>query len=98
MRILAAAAFVVRSMYHSKNVKIPSQIVFVQDIILLIKHVEDWRYIHQSKQAQIYKYSIRESNTIIDNDCRMGDKFETRTKSVYKYYTWLKGLYEIVQT
>ena len=55
MRIIAAAVFEVQSMYHKIKDNIPGQIYFGRDMILLIKHVADWRYICQSKQTQIKK-------------------------------------------
>ena len=52
-------------------VKSPGRIVFGQEIILPINHVADWRYMRQSKQAQIDKDTIRENTTIIDHDYRL---------------------------
>ena len=53
MGILVAAAFEVQPIYHINKYKIPGQLIFVQDRILPIKHVVQWRYIHQRKQSQI---------------------------------------------
>ena len=84
MGILSAAAFVVISMYHTTKGKSPGQIVFGQDMILPINHVADWRYIRQSKQAQIDKDVICENTTIIDHDYVLGDKVITLNKLAYK--------------
>ena len=67
-------------------------------MILPINHVEDWRYISQRKQTQIYNDVIRKKTTRIDHDYRVGDKVMTLTKSEYKYETPYRGPYEIVQT
>ena len=61
--LLAAAAFDVRSTHHIIKGEVPGQIVFGQYIILPIKHVADWRYMCQRKQAQIEKYSIHKNST-----------------------------------
>ena len=71
MGILASEAFAVRCTDHRTMVKSPGRIVFGQEIILPINHVADWRYMRQSKQAQIDKDTIRENTTIIDHDYRL---------------------------
>ena len=81
-----------------KNVKSPSHLVFGREMILPIKRVEDWRYIRQRKQMKIYKDSICENTTRIDNDYRVGDKVMTITKSEYKYKTPFKVRYGIFHT
>ena len=53
--ILSASALVLNSTYQHVKGKIPEQLVFGRDIILPIMHIENWRYIHQRKQAQIYQ-------------------------------------------
>ena len=80
MGILEAAAFAVSSTYHTNKCKSPSQLVFGQKMILPINHVADWRYIHQRKQAQIYKDVIRETTTAINHNYRAVGKLLTKTK------------------
>ena len=46
--------------------KSPGQLVFGQDMILPIKHVADWRYIHQRKYGKIEKDFMRKSSAIMD--------------------------------
>ena len=58
MRILEEKSFSIRSTYHKVKDKSPGQIVFDQDMIIPIKHVVDWIFICQWKQAQIEKYDI----------------------------------------
>ena len=58
MGILAAAAFLVRSKYHRNRGKSPGQIKFGRYMILPINHILDWKYICESKIAQIDKYLI----------------------------------------
>ena len=49
-----------------------------------IYHLADWRYIRQSKQAQIEKGVIRENTNKIDYNYRVGYQVLIRIKSVYK--------------
>ena len=97
MEILAAAAFVVRSTYHTAKGKSPGQLFFGRDMILPINHVVDWRYIRQRKQMQIDNDIIQENNNRIDQDYRVGDKVITLTNSAYKYKTPYRGPYKIFQ-
>ena len=98
MGILATAAFVVRSTYHTNKCKSPCQLVFGRDIILPINHLEDWRYIRQHKHTQIDNDVIQKNATRTNYNYRVGDKVTTLTKSDYKYKTPFKGPYKIVQT
>ena len=59
MVILAAEAFEVQSMYHKIRYKSPVQMVIGKYMILTIKHIVDWKFMHQHKQAQIEKDAIR---------------------------------------
>ena len=97
MVILSAAAYAVHSTYHTAKDKSTIQLVFGRDMILPINHVSDWRYIRQSKQAQIDNDVIHENTTRIDHDYRVGDKVTTKTKSAYKKILF-KSPYEIVHT
>ena len=67
-------------------------------MILPITHIENWRYIRQSKQTHIDNDVIRENAKRIDHDYRVGDQVMTLTKSAYKYETPYRGPYKIVQT
>ena len=67
-------------------------------MILPINHIVDWRYIRQRKQLQIGKDVIRENTTRIDHYYIVGDELMIITKSLYKYETQFKSLYEIVHT
>ena len=65
MDILAGEAFAVQSTYLWTKQKSQGQLVFGQDMILIIDHIANWRYTPQRKQAQIEKGVIRENSTII---------------------------------
>ena len=73
MGILAAAAFLVRSMYHLTKQNILGQLFFRQDMIIPINQIVNWVYIRQRKQAQIEKDLICENSTIINYDYNIGD-------------------------
>ena len=85
MEILEVAASTVRSTYHQTKGKSTDQLVSGQYMILPIIHVVDLRYIHQRKQAQIYKDVIRKSSTIIDYNYRVGYQVMIRKHAVLKY-------------
>ena len=87
---IASAFFVVQSMYHIIKDKNPVKMIFGWDTILPIKHVADWRYIRQNKQAQIEKDIICKNSTKIDYDYIVGDQFILSYKSSYKYKTPFK--------
>ena len=72
MGILVASAFAVRSTYHQTKEKNPGELVFFQDMILPINHLENWRLILQRKQVQIDKYVIRENSTTVDHGYIIG--------------------------
>ena len=55
MVIIVTEAFGVRATYHRTEQKNPGQLLFGQDMILQINHLENWRLIRQRKQAQIDK-------------------------------------------
>ena len=52
----------------------------------------DWRYIHQCKQAQIYKIFIHGNTTKPNKNYIVGDIVMTRNRSSYKYKTTILSL------
>ena len=91
MGILAAAALEVLSTYQRNKGKCPGQLLFGCDMILPINHIADWKYILQSKQAQIEKYAIYENSTRINHNYRVGDQVMIGNKTSFKYETPFKG-------
>ena len=59
--VLAAAAFAVRSTYHTTLKKMPGQLVFGHDMIFNIQHVANWEFIRKNKQQCIDKNNIAEN-------------------------------------
>ena len=48
--------------------------VFIQEMIIPIMHVDNWRYMCQRKKVKIDRDRIHEISTIIDQDYRVGDQ------------------------
>jgi len=72
--ILSATAFAVRSTYHTTLKHTPGQLVFGQDMILPIKHIANWEYIHQNKQRLIDKNSKAENAERKDHTYKIATK------------------------
>ena len=77
MGTLESEAFEVRSTYHIIKDKSPVRMFFGREIIPPIKHVVDWKYIRQIKQAQIERDIIQENLNIIEYDYRVGFEIES---------------------
>ena len=92
MIIQAASVSVVRPKYHIIKDTSLDRLVLSRYMITPIKMVLDWRYIHQSKQAQIEKYVIHESSTRINYDYKFGYQVMLRKKVAYKCTTQIKDM------
>ena len=68
MGILEESALAVHYTNHSVKDKITGNLDFGRDTIFPIAHVENYRYICQSKQAKIDKDAIRKNYTRIDHN------------------------------
>ena len=74
-------------MHHHNKQTIIGNFVFEQDMILLINHLENWRFIRQRKQEQIKNNIIRENFSRINHDYKIGHKVMVRRNHHYKYQT-----------
>ncbi len=72
--IISAAAFAVRSTYHTTLQKTPGQLVFGRDMIFNIQHEADWKLIKERKQKRIKENNKRENATRIDYTYEVGQK------------------------
>ena len=54
--ILVESYFSISYMYHIIKGKITGQLVIICDIILLIKHIADWKLNHHKKKTHINNY------------------------------------------
>ena len=61
------------------------QLVFGHDMILLIKHKDDWELVRQRKQTRINKYNIFKNNKRVNYDYRVRNKVMLYNNSAYKY-------------
>ena len=71
---LAAAAFAVRSTFHTTLQATPAQLVFHRDMLLPIQHIADWALINERKQQEINKNNERENRKRISHTYAEGDK------------------------
>ena len=71
---LAESAFSVRYIYHHIKGEIPVHLVFERDTNISIVNVENCRYIHHCKQAQIDKNVIHKNFKIFGHDYIVGDQ------------------------
>ena len=95
--VLSAAAYGIRSTYHTTLKASPGQLVFGRDMIFNIRHVADWRAIQQRKQQVIDKNNRRENSTRIEHHYQIGDEVIMRNKSANKYESPNIGPFEIVR-
>jgi len=73
--ILSAAAFAMRSTFHTTLNATPGQLVFGWDMILSVTHQADWQAIRQRKQSVIDKNNMNENRKRIPHAHGVGDKF-----------------------
>ena len=71
---LAAAAFAIRSTYHTTLHASPGQLVFGRDMILPIQFKADWAVIQQLKQDETNKNNERENRKRIAHEYKVGDQ------------------------
>ena len=83
--VLAAAAYGIRSTYHTTLKATPGQLIFGRDMIFNIQHIADWREIKQRKQRIIRQNNRRENSKRIEHSYEVGDKVIKRNKQAHKY-------------
>lgn len=71
---LSAAAWAIRSTYHTTLQATPGQLVFQRDMLLPIKFKANWARINERKQNEINKNNARENNRRIPHDYKVGEK------------------------
>jgi hypothetical protein len=72
--VLSAAAFAIRSTYHTTLQATPGQLVYGRDMIFNIKHEANWKAIVDRKQRKINKNNKYENAKRIAHDYKVGDK------------------------
>jgi hypothetical protein len=95
--ILAAAAFALRSTFHTTLQATPGQLVFGRDMILNVQHQIDWTAIKRRKQELIRKNNRIENAKRIPYQYRVGDQVMMEDHRANKYETPYKGPYRITK-
>jgi transposase InsO family protein len=93
--ILSATA--VRSTYHTTLQKTPGQLVFGHDMIFNEKHIANWEYIRQCKQALIKKNNQNENAKHIPQTYTVGDQVMLRIGTENKQERPYSGPHSIIQ-
>ena len=83
--ILALTMFVIRATYHITLQASPIQLLFVQDTILKIKHVDDWEHIRQQKKFRINHNNKGENMRWNNHQYKVGDKILVKRKKNSKH-------------
>ena len=94
--ILSAAAFAVRSTFHTTLQATPGQLVFGRDMIFNIKHVANWQSIKDRKQKLINQNNKKENKKRIMHTYAPGDKVLMKSPNARKYETPYDGPYKLL--
>ena len=70
---LAAAAYAIRSTYHTTLEATPAELVFGRNMLLPVQFKADWDAIRQRRQALINKNNERENARRIEHEYKVGD-------------------------
>ena len=92
--LLAAAAFAIRSTYHTTLKATPGQLVYGRDMVLNMKHVANWDAITQAKRKMILKNNKRENSKRIPHTYKVGDEV-LLDEPAFKYETNHSGPYTL---
>jgi hypothetical protein len=96
--ILSACMFALRATVHTTTQATPAQLVFGRDAILNVKFDANWTLIRQRKQNLIDENNLRENNTRVPHEYRVGDQILITRAPKGKYGTDpYEGPYPIVQ-
>jgi hypothetical protein len=95
--ILAAAAFAVRSTYHTTLAATPGQLEFGRDMIFNIKHVANWQTINQNKTKLIKQNNQKENKKRLKHTYAIGDKVLMKSPNARKYERPYDGPYKLTK-
>ena len=95
--ILSAAAFAVRSTFHTTLQTTPGQLVFGRDMMLNIFHTANWEYIKQRKQKIINLNNARENSKRIPHVYQIGDQVLLKRGTENKYESPYQGPFNILK-
>ena len=95
---LNAAAWALRSTYHTVLNATPGQVVFGRDMLLPIKYKADWAAIVQRRKEQILRDNVQENKTRLPHVYHVGQKvLLTKPGIIPKMTTPREGPYNILQ-
>ena len=95
---LAAAAFAIRSTFHTILRATPGQLVYGRDMVLPIQFKADWAAIQQQKQKETKRNNERENKSRIPFEYKVEGKVLLKTPGlIAKHKTPRTGPYEIEQ-
>ncbi|MDY6959585.1 MAG: integrase [Halobacteriota archaeon] len=95
--IFSAAAWAIRSTYHTTLDASPGQLVFGRDMIWNISTIANWEKIRARKQKKINENNTRENSKRIAYDYQVGEKVLINRPNPRKLETPREGPYDIVQ-
>jgi len=95
--ILSAAAFALRSTYHTTLQASPGQLVFGRDMMLNIKHIANWKAIKERKQQIAKKNNERENSKRKFYEYKVGEEVLLEKHKANKMEQPYEGPYKILQ-
>lgn len=84
---LSAAAYAIRSTYHTTLEATPAQLVFGRDMLLPVKIEADWARINNKRQQEINRNNARENRSRIPHEYKVGDKVLLRKPGLLRKMT-----------
>ena len=96
---LNAAAYAIRSTYHTTLGATPAQLVFGRDMVLPIRFRADWAVIEQRRQQEMGRNNTRENAKRARYEYKIGDKvFLQKPGILRKLETPREGPYDVIAT
>ena len=95
--ILSAAAFAVRSTFHTTLQTTLRQLVFGRDMMLNIFHTANWEYIKQRKKKIINLKNMKENSKCIPHVYQIGDQVLLKRGTENKYESPYQGPFNILK-
>jgi transposase InsO family protein len=95
---LSAAAYAIRSTYHTTLQASPAQLVFGRDMLLPLKFKVDWARVKQRRQTEMARNNQRENRSRLPHKYRIGDLVLVEVPGVRAKLTPpRKGPYKVVR-
>jgi hypothetical protein len=95
--ILSAAAFAVRSTFHTSLQSTPGKLVFVRDEIFNTQYIANWEFIKQRKQKIINLNNEKENSKRVQHVYQVGNKVLLHRGTENNYESLYHGPFVIMQ-